>query len=53
MYGDCMEPRCIGKSHTDNLLAPTDLAENPDEKNTFLFWDESRSATLVVGGIEA
>jgi hypothetical protein len=31
-----MEPGCIGKSHTNNLPAPTDLTENPyREKNTF------------------
>ena len=37
LYGDCMEPGCIGKSNTNNLPAPTDLTENPyGKKNLFL-----------------
>jgi hypothetical protein len=35
LYGDCMKPGCIGKSNTNNLPAPTDLTENPHEKNFF------------------
>jgi hypothetical protein len=29
-----MEPGCIGKSNTNNLLEPTDLTENPYGKKT-------------------
>ena len=32
LYGDCMEPGCMGKSDTNNLPAPTDLTENPYAK---------------------
>jgi hypothetical protein len=32
LYGGCMKPECIGKYNTNNLPAPTDLAE----KNFFL-----------------
>ena len=35
LYEDCMEPGRIGKSNTNNLLAPTDLTENPYGKKTF------------------
>ena len=43
LYGDCMEPGCIGKSNTNNLPAPTDMTENPyGKKKLFLFWGESK-----------
>ena len=35
LYGDCMEPGCIGESNTNNLPAPTDLTENPYLKKNF------------------
>jgi hypothetical protein len=34
-----MEPGCIGKSNTNNLLESTD--------ETFLFWVSQKSATMV------
>ncbi len=37
LYGDCMEPGCIGKSDTNNLPAPTDLTENPNRKKKLFF----------------
>ena len=41
MYGDCVQPGCIGKpgcvgkSNANNLPAPTDLTENPYGEKTF------------------
>ena len=47
-----MKPGCIGKSNTNNLLAPTDLTENPYDKNKFLFEDATqKSVSMVVIGI--
>ena len=52
LYGDCMEPGCIGKSNTNNLPAPTDLTENPYWKKKLFFKDATqKSAPLVVSGI--
>jgi hypothetical protein len=46
------EARCIGKSNTNNLPAPTDLTENPYGKKKLFFNDATqKSATLVLGGI--
>ena len=36
LYGVGMKPGCIGKSHTNNLPAPTNLTENPYEEIFFL-----------------
>ena len=48
-----MEPGCIGKSNTNNLLARTDLTKNPYEKKNHFFKDATRkSASMVVSGIE-
>ena len=47
-----MEPCCIGKSHTDNLPAPTDLTENPYLKKKLIFKDATqKSASVVQWGI--
>ena len=52
LYGGCMESRCIGKSNTNNLPAPTDLTENPYEKKKLFFKDATqKSASLVPWGI--
>ena len=37
LYGDCMELGCMGKSNTNNLLAPTDLTQNPYAKKKLFF----------------
>ena len=43
-----MGPGCIGKSNTNNLPAPTDLAENPYLKKNLFFKDATqKSAPLV------
>ena len=48
LYGDCMKPGCIGKSNTNNLLAPTDLTENPyGKKKLFLKAATQKSARVV------
>ena len=48
-----MGPGCIGKSHTNNLPAPTDLTENPDLKKKLFFKDATqKSASVVASGIE-
>jgi hypothetical protein len=37
LYGEYIKAGCIGKYNTNNLPAPTDLAENPyGKKNLFL-----------------
>ena len=46
-----MEPGCIGKSNTNNLPAPTDLTDNPYEKNVFLKDATQKSASVVAPGI--
>ena len=47
-----MEPRCIEKSNTNNLPAPTDLNENPYRKKNFFFKDATqKSARVVLCGI--
>ena len=47
------EARCIGKSNTNNLPAPTDLTENSYGKKNLFFKDATqKSATLVPRGIE-
>jgi hypothetical protein len=47
-----MKPGCIGKSNTNNLLAPTDLTENLYGKKKLVFKDATqKSATLVERGI--
>jgi hypothetical protein len=52
LYGGCMTPGCIGKSNTNNLPAPTDLAENPNGKKKRFFNDATqKSATLLPRGI--
>ena len=52
LYGDFMEPGCIGKSNTNNLPAPTDLTGNPYEKKKLFFKDATqKSARVVLGGI--
>jgi hypothetical protein len=43
-----MEPGCVGKSNTNNLLAPTDLPENPYEKKRFFTDATQKSASVVV-----
>ena len=41
----------MGKSNTNNLLAPTDLTENPYGAKTLFFKDASqKSASVVLGG---
>jgi hypothetical protein len=48
LYGEYFEPSCIGKSNTNNLLAPTDLTENPyGKKNLFLKDATQKSASVV------
>ena len=43
----------IGKSNTNNLLAPTDLTENPyGAKNPFFKDASQKSASVVPRGIE-
>jgi hypothetical protein len=52
LYGDYMEPGCIGKSNTNNLPASTDLTENPYRKKKLVFNDATQKlATLVPRGI--
>ncbi len=52
LYGEYMEPGCIGKSNTNNLPAPTDLTENPYGKKKLFFKDTTqKSAAMVVSGI--
>ena len=47
-----MKTGCIGKSNTKNLLAPTNLTENPYGKKTLFFKDATqKSASMVVYGI--
>ena len=41
LYGDYMEPRCIGKSHKNNSPTPTYLT-NHYGKILFLFWGDSK-----------
>jgi hypothetical protein len=49
LYGERMEPGCIGKSNTNNLPAPTDLTENPyGKKNFFCFGVSQKSASVVL-----
>ena len=50
LYGDCMEPGCIGKSYTNNLPTPTNLIENPYAK-TKLKSASQKSASMVEHGI--
>ena len=52
LYGDCMQPGCIGKSNTNNLPAPTDVTENHYVKEKLFFKDVTqKSASVVLGGI--
>ena len=52
LYGEYMEPGCIGKSNTNNLPAPTDLTENPYGKKKLFFNDATqKSASVVPWGI--
>jgi hypothetical protein len=44
-----MKPGCIGKSNTNNLLAPTDLTENPYGKKQLIFKDATQKSASVVG----
>ena len=47
-----MEPGCIGKSHTNNLPAPTDLTDNPyGQIFLFCFGVSQKSACMVRCGI--
>ena len=46
LYGDYMEPDFIGKSNTNNFMAPTDLIENPYEKTIFVFKDATKKSIL-------
>jgi hypothetical protein len=47
-----METRCIGKSNTNNLPAPTDLTENPYGEKKLFFKDATqKSARVVLCGI--
>jgi hypothetical protein len=49
LYGEYMQPGCIGKCNTNNLPAPTDLTENPYGKKKLFFNDATqKSATMVV-----
>jgi hypothetical protein len=43
-----MKPGCIGKSNTNNLPAPTDLAENPYGKKKLLFKDATQKSAFMV-----
>ena len=53
LYGDYMEPGCIGKSNTNNLPTPTDLTENSYGKKKLFFNDATQnSARVVPRGIE-
>jgi hypothetical protein len=50
-----MKPCCIGKSNTNNLPAPIDLAEGPQRKQKLCFKDATQKSfrvVLLVGGIE-
>jgi hypothetical protein len=52
LYGEYMEPGCIGKYNTNNLPAPTDLTENPYGKKKLFFNDATqKSARVVLCGI--
>ena len=52
LYGDCMEPGCIGISNTHNLPGPTDVTENPYKEKTHFFKDATqKSASMVLCGI--
>jgi hypothetical protein len=42
-----MKPGCIGKSNTNNLLAPTDLTENPYGKKKLIFKDATQKSASV------
>ena len=46
-----MVPGYIGKSDTNNLLAPTDLKKNPYGKKTFFKDATQKSASVFVSGI--
>ena len=47
-----MKPGCIGKSNTNNLLAPTDMTENPYGRKKPFFKDATqKSARMVRCGI--
>ena len=47
-----MKPGCIGKSNTNNLLAPTDVTENLYRKKNLVFKDATqKSASMVLCGI--
>jgi hypothetical protein len=53
LYGECMEPGCIGKSNTNNLPAPTDLNQNPNGEKKLFFKDATqKSASVVPRGID-
>jgi hypothetical protein len=52
LYGEYMEPWCIGKSNANNLPAPTDLTENPYGKKKLFFKDATqKSVSMVAPGI--
>jgi hypothetical protein len=43
-----MKLRCIGKSNTNSLPAPTDLTKNPSGEKKLVFKDANqKSATMV------
>jgi hypothetical protein len=48
LYGEYMEPGCIGKSNTNNLPAPTELTENPYGKKKTVFKDATQKSAFVV-----
>jgi hypothetical protein len=43
-----MELGCMGKSNTHNLLAPTDLTENPYGEKNFIFKDATQNSARVI-----
>jgi hypothetical protein len=48
LYGEYIQPGCIGKSNTNNLPAPTDVTENPYGKKNFFFKDATQKSASMV-----